>query len=183
MKEKTTHQTYHYRGKIVNLRVDDVLLSNGHKAIREVIEHPGGVGVLPIQGDHVYLVKQLRYPYQEILYEIPAGKLEKDESPIETGLRELREEIGAVTEELISLGKIYPSPGYINEIVYLYYTDSFFIEANALDEDEFLEIEVVSIEEVMNMIDDGRIVDAKTIVAILKYQEKVRKNDIKASSK
>ena len=176
MKETQVNSKYIFRGKIVNLRLDEVRLANNNLAKREVIEHVGGVAVLAIQDNIVYLVKQFRYPYLEELLEIPAGKLESGEKPYDTALRELKEEVGIVTDKLISLGRMYPSPGYTNEIIHLYYTSEFNLANSTPDEDEFLEVIKMPLSVVNSLIDKGEIKDAKTIISILMYERKVLKD-------
>ena len=111
-KEKTIRKVYVFRGRILTVRNDDALMPNGDVRGREVVEHPGGVCVLPIQDDgSVLLVEQFRYPYMEDVLEAPAGKLEPGEDPFEAAKRELREETGMVATEWFDLGWDYPSPG------------------------------------------------------------------------
>lgn len=176
MKEEKVNSNYIYQGRIINLRKDEVRLVNGKIVTREVVEHLGAVAILAIKDNHIYLVKQFRYPFEEELLEIIAGKLEINESPFDTAIRELIEEAGIIPDRLISLGKIYPSPGYGNEIIHLFFTDEFEITDNSPDEDEFLETHVLHINDVLRMIDEGKIVDAKTIAAIYKYQ-RMNQND------
>ena len=118
LKEETLTREYRFNGRIINLRTDRVRLPNGAEAGREVVEHPGGVCVAPLTDDHELLfVRQYRYPYEEVVLELPAGKRDKNgEEPLECGKRELQEETGAVAAEYISLGEVYPSPGYCDEI-------------------------------------------------------------------
>ena len=105
--EKQISFEYKFKGKIVNLRVDDALLPNGTTAKREIVEHNGGVCVAPLDDDYnLYFVKQFRYPYMEIVTELPAGKLEKGEDPFEAGKRELKEETGATAKKYVSLDKL-----------------------------------------------------------------------------
>ena len=139
--EKTLDQTYHFRGKIMSARVDNIELPNGKPAIREVCEHVGGVGILPIdENGNVILVRQFRYPYKEVIYEIPAGKLDHGAENIEDcGRRELKEETGFTAENMINLGQVYPSPGFLNEIVYLYAATGLIAGEVSPDEDEFVE--------------------------------------------
>lgn len=167
--EKPVKQEYKFRGKIVNLRVDDALLPNGTVAKREVVEHNGGVMVAPLDSDgNLYFVRQFRYPYMEVITELPAGKLEKGEDPFEAGKRELREETGAVAEKYLSLGKLYPTPGYCGEIIHMYLaTDLTFGEQHP-DEDEFLEVYKIPLQKAVEMVLNDEIRDSKTQTAILK---------------
>jgi ADP-ribose pyrophosphatase len=158
-----------YNGKIVNLTKDTVLLENNKTALREVIHHNGGVGILPLLEDNkVILVKQFRYPYDKVLYEIPAGKLEKGENPLECGKRELTEETGYNAEEFIFLGEIYPTPAYNTEIITIYLAKGLTLSKQHLDDDEFLDTEIFTLEELREMIENNIIKDAKTQIAILK---------------
>ena len=119
--EKQISFEYKFQGRIINLRVDDALLPNGTTAKREIVEHNGGVCVAPLDNDYnLYFVKQFRYPYMEIVTELPAGKLEKGEDPFEAGKRELKEETGATAKKYMDLGKLYPTPGYCGEIIHMY---------------------------------------------------------------
>ncbi len=108
------------KGKIVNLRCDDVLLPDGESCKREVIEHSGGAAVLCVKEGKVALVRQFRYAYGEELYEIPAGKLDAGEDPAVAAVRELSEETGLTAERLNLLYVLYPTPGYTNEKIYIY---------------------------------------------------------------
>ncbi len=167
--EKTVKQSVIYNGKILNVHVDEVELCDGRRAKREVCDHPGGVGILPLDGQgNVLLVRQFRYPYGEELLEIPAGKLEPGEDPYECGVRELREETGCSADEIVPLGVVYPSPGYVNEKLYLYLAKGLHAGKACPDEDEFLSVEKIKFDELLSMIDQDRIHDAKTVTAALK---------------
>ena len=118
--ETTVKKNYIYQGKILNLRKDDALLPDGRPCVREIIEHSGGACVLYVKDEKVLLVKQFRYAYEESLYELPAGKLEKGEDPKVTALRELEEETGIKATDAERLFTVYPTPGYTNEKIYIY---------------------------------------------------------------
>ena len=121
MTEKTLSSEYKYNGRIINTRVDTVLLPDGRQSKREIIEHSGGVGVIAVTEEgKIALVRQYRHPYGEIIYEIPAGKLEKGEQPLDCGKRELEEETGFTADNWQSLGQIYPSPGYCAEVIHIF---------------------------------------------------------------
>lgn len=168
MKEKTLSKNYVYRGRIINVRNDDALLPNGKPCQREVVEHGGGACVLAIDDDrNCYLVRQYRYPYGEETLEIPAGKLDLGEDPKKCALRELTEETGLIATDVDLLCKMYPTPGYSSEIIYIYQAKEFTSGIANPDEDEFLNIVKIPINKALAMIKEGKIKDAKTIVALL----------------
>lgn len=170
MKEKTVNTKYIYNGRILNLRNDDIVLPNGKSAMREVVEHSGGATVLAIDTeDNVYLVKQFRYPYKKFLYELPAGKLNKGEPPELCAKRELKEETGLIAENLTLLGELYPSPGYTEEIIYMYLAEGLIKGTASPDEDEFLDIVKIPFNDLLAKIISNDIKDAKTITAFLLY--------------
>lgn len=172
LEEKTLTQQYVYKGRIINMRVDEALLPNGGTAKREVVEHNGGVCVVALtDDDEIFLVRQFRYPYMEAIYEIPAGKRDGDENPLDCGIRELREETGMTAERFIPLGELYPSPGYCGEIIWLYAAVGLTAGEKDLDEDEFLEAEKFPLQTAVDMILSGEIKDAKTQAAVLKVAE------------
>lgn len=158
-----------YEGKILNLDVDKVELPDGSVATRECVRHHGGAAVLYVVGGRVLLVKQFRYAYGKEIYEIPAGKLEEGEDPKQAAQRELKEETGYVANEIIPFLKIYPTPGYTDEIIRVYLAKNCYLNSQKLDEGEFLNVSLVKIEDVLEMIESGEICDAKTVAAIYKY--------------
>ncbi len=172
LEEKQLKAVYMYKGRIINLRKDEALLPNGNTAAREVIEHPGGVCIAALtDNDEVLMVRQFRYPYSEIVLEIPAGKRDSaDENPLECGKRELREETGAAAEKFIPLGELYPSPGYCGEIIWLYAASGLTFGEQDTDEDEFLTVEKIPLKKAVEMIMSGEIKDAKTQAAVLKLK-------------
>ncbi len=167
--EHTLSQEYKFKGRIINLRVDKAQLPNGATATREVVEHPGGVCIAALTAENELLfVRQFRYPYGEVIPELPAGKLTPGEDPLECGKRELKEETGAVAERYVSLGKLYPSPGYCGEIIWMYLATGLSYGEQNPDEDEFLEVERIPLEQAAQLVLDNRIDDAKTQAAVLK---------------
>lgn len=172
LEEKQLNYEYLYEGKIIKLRRDTALLPNGNTAIREVVEHNGGVCVAALtENNEVLMVRQFRYPYFENVLEIPAGKRDsKDENPLECGKRELREETGAIAQNFISLGELYPTPGYCGEVIWMYAATGLTFGENDLDDDEFLNLEKIPLEKAVDMIILGEIKDAKTQAAILKLK-------------
>ncbi len=167
--EKPIKQEYIFKGRIVRLRVDEAELPNGTHAAREVIEHPGGVCVAALtEQNELLFVEQFRYPYMEVVLELPAGKLELGEDPFEAGKRELQEETGAVAAEYQDLGKFYPTPGYCGETIHMYLAKDLTFTAQNLDADEFLEVRRIPLEEAYQMVMRNEIRDGKTQVGILK---------------
>ena len=172
LKEKQLTKEYIYEGKIIRVRRDNALLPNGNTAFREVVEHNGGVCVAALTDNNkVLFVKQFRYPYMQEIFEIPAGKRDSlNEDPLECGKRELKEETGATAKRLISLGQLYPTPGYCGEIIWMFAAlDLDFGECNP-DDDEFLEVYKIPLDKAVEMIIDGEIKDAKTQAALLKLK-------------
>lgn len=169
LEEITISQEWVYKGKIISLRTDKAQLPNNAVADREVIEHPGGVCVAALtENNELLFVRQFRYPFGKVLLEIPAGKLSSGEDPLECGKRELKEETGAVAGQYVSLGELYPSPGYLDEIIYMYLATDLTFGDMCLDEDEFLEVERIPLAEAARMVLSNEIADAKTQAAVLK---------------
>lgn len=167
--EKTISSETIYRGKIVRLLRDTALLPNGRTAAREVVEHPGGVAIVPLDKDgSVVLVEQYRYPLGKTLLEIPAGKMEYGEDPKTCAVRELKEEVGAEAGALTYLGSVYPSPGFCKEELHLYLAENLTFGQTHPDEDEFLLDRRVPLTELKQMVMDNRITDGKTVSGILK---------------
>ncbi len=166
-KELTINKNYIYKGKILSVRKDDVKLINDSLTIREVVEHGGGSCVLCVKDNKILLVKQFRYPYMDEMWEIPAGKKDEGEEPIDTAKRELEEETGLIAKDLSFLFEVYPSPGYTNEKIYIFRASEFSRGKKHLDENEFLHEKWFSLSELKEMINGGKIKDAKTLIAIL----------------
>lgn len=172
--EKQLSAEYIYKGKIINLRRDNALMPDGNTALREVVEHPGGVCVVALdEENNILLVEQYRYPYSERVLEIPAGKRDhgKNEDPLVCGKRELLEETGMTAKQFISLGKFYPTPGYTNEVIYIYFAKDLTFVGQNLDSDEFLSVKKIPAQKLVEMIVSGEIVDGKTIAGVLKAKE------------
>ena len=168
--EKTVESEFVYDGKVVRLFVDKVELPDGQTSIREIIKHLGAVCVIPITDDgEVILERQYRYAVGETLIEIPAGKLDSaDEDMRDAVLRELREETGAVPTELIYLGVYYGSPAIMGEKIGMFMARGLTFGENDLDEDEFLEVFRMPLNELVAMVMRGEITDGKTQCAALR---------------
>lgn len=159
-----------YQGKILELHADTVLLENGSEALREVVLHHGGVGILPVdEQQNLLLVRQFRYPTGGELLEIPAGKMERGEDPRQCGLRELEEEVGCHAAVFESMGAMWPTPAYDTELDHLFYAEQLSPAKQHLDEDEFLDVVRLPLEKAIEMVLRNEIPDAKTQLAILKY--------------
>lgn len=160
-----------YHGVIVNVRLDEARLPDGSTAKREVVEHPGGVTVLPLEADGtVWCVRQYRYPFSRTLLEAPAGKLEPGEAPELAAARELSEETGLTAGRLQYLGANFTSPGYSEEVLHIYLARDLHRGAAHLDPGEFLNVERHPLEKLVQMALDGQLCDGKTTVALLKTQ-------------
>ncbi len=166
-KEQTVREEYLYKGKILNLKKDKVVLPDGKTADREVIEHSGGSCVLCEKDNKILLVKQFRYPYKEELLELPAGKLNEGESPEQTAIRELEEEGGIIAGRVEKMFDVYPSPGYTNEIIRIYRAKDISQGQMHLDEGEFLDCVWIQKDKLKDMIKNGQIKDGKTLIALL----------------
>lgn len=169
--EKTLDSRLIYSGRIINVKLDKVLLPNGKIGMREIIEHNGGVAVVAVKNDSLLMVRQFRKPIEGLVFEIPAGKIEGIEDPYKCAVRELEEETGYIGEELKLLNTIFTTPGFSNERLHIYFTNKLKYSATKRDEDEFMDSGFYKITEVLDMIKEGVIKDAKTICGILMYNQ------------
>ena len=170
-----------YDGCVVHLWRDEIELPDGGRGIREIVRHVGAVAVLPLTDKgEVICVRQYRYPFAEVLLEIPAGKLDSpDEDVLEAARRELREETGAVGGELIPLGTLYPSVAIFDEKIHMFAAVGFDMGETDRDEDEFMEVEKIPLSTLVDMVMSGEIRDAKTQTAVLKVARLVECSKIK----
>ena len=158
-----------FDGRILHIRRDLVELPDGTQSVREVVDHPGGVCILALDEENqALLVSQFRYPYERVVRELPAGKLEYGEDPDAAAIRELKEETGAAPGEFRSLGELYPSPGYCGEIIRMYLARDLSFGETHQDADEFLNLERIPFSQLVEQVLSGEIKDAKTIAAVLK---------------
>ncbi|MBN1892236.1 MAG: NUDIX hydrolase [Clostridiales bacterium] len=169
LSEKFVSSQKVFDGRVFAVEIADVLLNDGCVTTREIVRHNGGAAIVPLDDDgNVYVVRQYRCPFQEILLEIPAGKLEPDEDPKECAIRELKEETGLQSSDVERLGVIYPTPGYCSEKLFLFLATGLLPGESNPDKGEFLNVHRVPIKVLLEKIDSGEISDAKTIVALLK---------------
>lgn len=172
--ERTIKSDKLYQGKMINLRIDTVELPDQKYSKREIIEHPGAVAVVPMTDDNkIVMVRQYRKSVEEYLIEVPAGKLEIGEEPLECAGRELVEETGYRSDNIEFLFKIFTSPGFSNEVINIFLAKNLIKDIAQPDEDEYIEIEKYEIHELVQMIDEGKILDAKTISAILFVKNRI----------
>ena len=172
--EKTISSKTVFDGKVFRVEVRDVELYDGSVSQREIVLHHGGATVVALDDDkNIFLVRQFRSPYEKVLYELPAGKLEKDEDPKDCAIRELKEETGMVAASVESLGEMYATPGYCSEIIHLYLASGLSKGEGNPDDGEFLQVIKVPLSEAISMIENNEISDAKTMVALLKTARRV----------
>ena len=164
-----------YHGIIVDVHLDHVRLDDGSIARREVVEHPGGVTILPVdEAGNCYMVRQFRYPAGHMMLEAPAGKLEYGEDHRECAVRELSEETGFTADELLYLGGFYTSPGFSSELLHIYLALGLHAGESHLDEGEFLNVEKLPLQELVDMVMANQVEDAKTIIAVLKAEKELK---------
>ena len=167
--EKRIDGELKYQGVIVNVRLDRAELCDGSVVRREVVEHPGGATILPVDDEgYCYCVRQFRYPFGKLMLEAPAGKLEYGEDPKECAVRELSAETGFAADEIIYLGPDCSSPGFSTELLHIYMARGLHKGESHPDEGEFLSVEKHHIDELADMVMSGEIDDGKTIIAVLK---------------
>ena len=168
--EKTIHSQSIFKGKVISLKVDDVTLPNGETSKREIVNHPGAVAIIAITGEgKLVVVEQYRKALERSIIEIPAGKLEPGELPEITAARELEEETGYGCNELTYLQSFATSPGFADEVIHLFVARGLYKIENpaAMDEDEFVELMEITVEEGERLVAQQKIFDAKTAFAIL----------------
>lgn len=169
LEEKTLKTEPIYNGRIISLQVDEVELPNGKTSKREIVKHPGAVAVIAVTAENkMVMVEQYRKALEKTIIEIPAGKLEKGEEPAICAKRELEEETGYDCESIELLTSFYTSPGFADEIVHIYIAHGLTKKENTaeLDEDEFVNLKEITLEEAQELILEQRIFDAKTMFAV-----------------
>ena len=180
MKEKFLRVKHSYVGKAVGFRSDEVLLPNKKKAVREYLDHPGAIAVVPfldsprkvpLKDARVVMVRQFRYPVHTITFELPAGKLDKGESPLRCLGRELKEETGYRSKKFHKLLSYWPTPAFANEVIHIFWAEDLIKGEMSPDEDEFLSVTVKRFGELLEMIRKGKIRDSKTMLGLLAFAQ------------
>ena len=170
--EKTLSTELKFKGRIINVRHDQIELPDGKRAMREVVEHPGGACIAALnEKGELLLVEQYRYPFAMEMLEFPAGKLEPNEDPLEAAKRELIEGTGYEALEVVPLGLVYPSVGYLSEIIYIYFAPRTKFVGQDLDDGEFLNVRTYFYKELLDMAYSGKINDAKTLTILLRLKK------------
>lgn len=178
LKEKKLTSTSIYKGKIIDVYKDTVLLPTGKTSTRELIRHCKASCILAfLDNGKVLMERQYRYPYDEVIYEFPAGKVDKGEDPIDAAKRELEEETGYLAQQIECIGLMYPSCAYTDEIIYLYVAHDLVKTKQHLDENESVEVLEMSLQEVFQLIQKNQLKDAKSLCALQFYFTKT--NQIK----
>lgn len=172
--EKTLQTENIYKGKIISVQLDQVELPDGSKSVREIVKHPGAVAIVPFTKDgKMVVVRQFRKPLEKEIYEIPAGKLEQGEDPETCALRELEEETGYTPRKINFITSFYTSPGFANELLYLYEAEDLEEGKAHPDADEFVEMSEISLDEGLELMKNEQIHDAKTAFALIYWQNKL----------
>lgn len=169
LNEEILNEKLIHKGNFMDFVNIDVKLPNGKNDNRDVIKHPGACAVIAfLDSENIILVEQFRLPLNKTLLEIPAGKLNKKEDPMDCAKRELQEETGYVAKEIEYLGSIATAPGFCDEIIHLYKAWNLSLGEKNEDEDEFTSVKVLNINDLKEMIKKGEIIDGKTI-SVLSY--------------
>src|SRR3984957_21060981 len=162
------NSTPHYQGRVIRVTVDEVVLPNGRQAALEVVHHPGGAAIVALNDlQQVCLLRQYRYVAGGWIWELPAGKLEPSEPPLETARRELTEEAGVIATDWVSLGSLLSSPGVFAEVIHLYLAQGLSAARSQLEDSEVLEVHWVSFRQACDMALSGELRDAKTAIGVL----------------
>ena len=166
--EKQVSSKIVYRGRLLQVLEDEVQLPDGKPARREYVRHPGACAMVPLLGERtVVLVRQFRYPMGRHFLEIPAGKIDQGEDPLDTARRELREECGYEAGSWRHFTTIHPCIGYSDERVEMFLARDLKHVGHALDDGEFLEVVPVALDQALEWIRDGKITDQKTVIGLL----------------
>ncbi|SFF02921.1 ADP-ribose pyrophosphatase [Paenibacillus catalpae] len=169
-REETISTEPIFEGKMITLQVDTVAMPDGRTATREIVKHPGAAAVMALLDGKLLVVEQFRKPLEKFQIEIPAGKLDAGEDPLVAAGRELEEETGYRADDLKLVSAFFTSPGFADEKLYLYFAENVTIGTQQTDEDEYLQVEAITLEQAESYIAEGRISDAKTILAVYAWK-------------
>ncbi len=170
--ETTVSSDLIYTGKTIQLRVDTVEVPNKGYQKREIIEHKGAVAIIAITKENkLVLVKQYRKAIERELYELPAGKMEIGETPIDCAMRKLKEETGYSSDSLKLVHKYYATPGFSNQLVFIYLANDLVLEKQELEEDKCLEVHEIDLDKAYEMLNENEICDSKTVIGLLLTKE------------
>lgn len=169
-REETISTEQIFEGKMITLQVDTVAMPDGRSATREIVKHPGAAAVMALLDGKLLVVEQFRKPLEKFQIEIPAGKLDAGEDPLEAAARELEEETGYKADSLKLVSAFFTSPGFADEKLYLYFADQVTQGTQHTDEDEYLQVEAITLEQAEAFIAEGRISDAKTVLAVYAWK-------------
>ncbi|MGO4107382.1 NUDIX domain-containing protein [Paenibacillus sp. YAF4_2] len=169
-REETISTEPIFEGKMITLQVDTVAMPDGRTATREIVKHPGAAAVMALLDGKLLVVEQFRKPLEKFQIEIPAGKLDAGEDPLEAAARELEEETGYRADSLKLVSAFFTSPGFADEKLYLYFADQVTLGTQHMDEDEYLQVEAITLEQAEAYIAEGRISDAKTVLAVYAWK-------------
>lgn len=170
MDEKIISTEKIYTGRVINLDVHKVLLPNGMEQVRELVRHPGATAVVAVDNQGLILiVRQFRIAAGKVMIEIPAGTLHAGERPLDCAIRELQEETGFKPGHIESLGGFFVAPGYTTEYIHLHLATDLSESKLPGDDDEFIQVQHISLQDALSMIERGEIVDGKTIIGVLRY--------------
>ena len=171
--EKTLSSEMLYEGRILNLRRDEVTVRDGRTSFREVVEHDGGVIILGVTDEGMIpMIRQYRKPAKQVMFELPAGKLEKGEDPTEAAIREMKEETGFTVGSITHVSAFYPTVGYSEEVLHIFFAEGLIAGETDPDDNESIDVELYAPEELYEMIDKGEMNDGKTMLALLLYRQR-----------
>jgi len=180
--ENTKSSKEIYKGKLLHVFCDEVVLPNQEASTREWIKHPGACAIVPcFENGDIMMIKQFRYPMKQVLWEVPAGKIDATESPETTASRELLEETGLIAKNIHYVGHFYPAIGYSDEIIHIYVALNLTQTTQQTDDDEFVQNVRLPISQAITMIETGEINDGKSIVCLLRTQQWLRQQSFSFS--
>lgn len=172
--ERVVRSELAFSGKLIKVRVDEVLLPSGRMVKREIVLHRGAVAILGVDGDEILMERQYRHAASKFMWEIPAGTIEEGETPIECARRELVEETGYSAETFEELIHFYVAVGYSTEVIHIFLANGLKRAKYSPEEDETIKIQMIPLDEVLRMIRENEIEDAKTIIGIFILKDKMR---------